>query len=67
MLTRNAVHVRVIATSDAVILGALESVENSASLALSRVLGPVSIGDNATCLVGHHADDFHVIFVVTVF
>src|SRR5256886_6445608 len=33
MLTRNAVHVRVIATSDAVILGALESVENSASLA----------------------------------
>jgi hypothetical protein len=67
MLTSNAVHVRAIATSDVVILGALESVENSASLALSRVLGPVSIGDNATCLVGRHVDNFHVIFVATVF
>lgn len=67
MLTSNAVHVRVIATSDVVILSALESVENSASLALSRVLGSVSIGDNATCLVGRHADDFRVIFAVTAF
>jgi hypothetical protein len=66
MLT-NVVHVQVIATSDVVILSALESVENSAFLALNRVLGPVSIGDNATCLVGRHADDFHVISAMTGF
>jgi hypothetical protein len=66
MLKRIAAYVQRDANFVVSILSALESVENSASLAQSHALGSVSIADVVTCRAERHAIDFLAIYGVTV-
>jgi hypothetical protein len=67
ILRRIVVYVQVVANYAVFILSVRESVGNNVFLALSRVLGSVSIGDLVTCHAERHATVSPAIYVVTVF
>lgn len=66
-ILRIVAYVQVVANSVVFILSVQESVANTASLALSRVLGSVTTREVVLCHAERRATDFLAIYVVTVF